>query len=128
MLKRLSQLKKTKPVTAAKPVKATTTKETYVAPQMQGTPNAALQAQLQAQADKTIELGLKNAQVVANIKTEVAKKAPVKKLRQLKKLRRLRKLRQLRKALNLPQKNNPGQIKLHLPLEKNLNTHHLRGK
>jgi len=37
------------------------------------------QTNLQTQADKQIELGLKNAKVVENIKTEVAKKAPAKK-------------------------------------------------
>jgi hypothetical protein len=66
-----------KPVKARKP-KAQTA-EPYVPPQTQGTPNAALQAQLQAQADQTIEVGLKNARVVKDIKTEVAKKAPAKK-------------------------------------------------
>jgi hypothetical protein len=63
-----------KPVKARKP-KAQTA-EPYVSPQTQGTPNAALQAQLQAQADNAIELGLKNTQVVGNIKTEVAKRKP----------------------------------------------------
>jgi hypothetical protein len=66
-------VKKAKPVTAAKPVKATAAKETYVAPQTQGTPNAALQAQLQAQADKTIATGLSKA----TKKTATKKKAPV---------------------------------------------------
>jgi hypothetical protein len=76
VVEKVKPAKKAKPVKAAKPVKPAPTKETYVAPQMQGTPNAALQAQLQAQADNAIEVGLKNTQVVANIKTEVAKRKP----------------------------------------------------
>jgi hypothetical protein len=75
VVEKVKPVKKAKPVTAAKPVKATAAKETYVAPQMQGTPNAALQAQLQAQADKTIATGLSKA----TKKTATKKKAPVKK-------------------------------------------------
>jgi hypothetical protein len=56
-----------KPVKARKPrTPKAQTAESYVAPQTQGTPNAALQAQLQAQADKTIATGLSKAEAAAH--------------------------------------------------------------
>lgn len=65
-----------KPVKARKPrTPKAQTAEPYVAPQTQGTPNAALQAQLQAQADEVIETGLSKVTKKAATK----KKAPTKK-------------------------------------------------
>lgn len=65
-----------KPVKARKPrTPKAQTPEPYVAPQTQGTPNAALQAQLQAQADEVIETGLSKVTKKAATK----KKAPTKK-------------------------------------------------
>ena len=62
-----------------KPVKARKAKvqtaESYVAPQTQGTPNAALQEQLQAQADKTIATGLSKAKKTATKKKAATKKS-----------------------------------------------------
>ena len=118
VVEKVKPVKKTKPVTAAKPVKATAAKETYVAPQMQGTPNAALQAQLQAQADNAIELGLKNAQVVANIKTEVAKKAPVKKAAQVKKAAPTKKTAPTKKSVKLTPEEQPWTDKTPSPAGK----------
>jgi hypothetical protein len=54
--------------------------KSYIPPQTQGTPNAALQAQLQAQADEAIETGLSKATKKAATKKKApTKKAPTKK-------------------------------------------------
>jgi hypothetical protein len=79
---------------------------------MQGTPNAALQAQLQAQADKTIATGLSKA----TKKTATKKKAPVKKAAPTK------------KSVKLTPEEQPWTDKTPAPAGKEFKYHHLRGK